>query len=881
MSNPSAHQSRYLASMASMVTNGTEDRYYDDDSVAYSNATYWGNESTSTPTTTEPETDPYYSNKWLLILPRLTAVISLFAIVCVAIEAWKDLAATKKTSAGIRSTARKRASTITHIQLFYQIPLLCQAIVFAVGSSAAPKGEVWGAIGNTATCTVQGFLLQFGVYATIGWDASLSATYLLMVRYKVAELQLQSWKQYYHWIIWPPCLAVSIYPLFASMYNVNGTVCWLETYPNHCVGDECIRGAGAPIWQTLTSFLTMFHLFYSFSIMICLYCSIRGLENQTQRYSSSSVNGSSSRPGSSDNVSTQCSVTTVTSRRCSRAVGIQGMLYASGMLLTGLPTPIYIVLWNTAGLWSDGYAIFATALLPLMGYVNFVIFMRNRSVAQCHTRYAKFLRRAHSWIFDYEIHCHCRCWRKPDDEEGQSPLVFRIPTIHSRKEPGRTEQHTRTMAPMPPVAEDGDGDLEDGEKEGVPGRWTGFLILCKQKSKRFSHYISELSAGSVDDSEFETYCDSAPSKPVRTRSEAERPPMRPVRFVSEAPDLETIQEARSHNGSTPPTKPVRYESCVPDLTEVEDEDDESRFNQSSGSAKPPTRPTRYVSEVEPHEEYSEHPTVPLHCVNQTTSSTTVRFVTDDIERPPTMPVRYISEVESPQMPVRYISEVEPLEGEAPPIKPIRLVSEAEPPTMPERFVSEVETTEPEASLKPVIFGKKLGSPTKPERYRVGTAAFKAEAPPSKPARFVSEAEPPTKPMRYISEVEAPEPVGGQPPSKPVRFASEAEPPTKPMRFISEVEAPEPVDGQPPSKPVRFVSEAEPPTKPMRYISEVEAPEQACGAPPSKPVRYVSEVEALEVSPTTQPMRSAPLSSREGSFYWDPTNNDYILTEFEV
>ena len=95
MSSPLAHQSRlrYLSTTLAAGTNGT-DASYDDDSVVSGNMTMWGNESTSTPTT-EPEADPYYSNKWLLILPRLTAVISLFAIVCVAIEAWKDLAAAK------------------------------------------------------------------------------------------------------------------------------------------------------------------------------------------------------------------------------------------------------------------------------------------------------------------------------------------------------------------------------------------------------------------------------------------------------------------------------------------------------------------------------------------------------------------------------------------------------------------------------------------------------------------------------------------------------------------------------------------------------------------------------------------------------------------
>ena len=107
----------------------------------------------------EEELDDYYSNKWLLILPRVAGVISLFGILCVALEAWKDLRQVRDGCT--RTTTAKNVSTITHIQFFYQIPLFCHAMGFALGTTTAPSGQAWGAVGNTATCSFSGFLMQF------------------------------------------------------------------------------------------------------------------------------------------------------------------------------------------------------------------------------------------------------------------------------------------------------------------------------------------------------------------------------------------------------------------------------------------------------------------------------------------------------------------------------------------------------------------------------------------------------------------------------------------------------------------------------------------------------------------------------------------------
>lgn len=589
--------------------------------------------------------DSYYNNKWLLIVPRVTAFISLLAVTCVAMEAWYDL---RQVRTSTRTTTAKNVSTITHIQFFYQIPLFCHALVFTLGTTAAPQGQAWGAVGNIATCSVQGFLMQMGVYGTVLWDAALSTAYILMVRYKVAEVQLQSYKKYLHLFIWPICLGVSIYPLTQQMYNLNGTVCWLESYPNNCEGDQCQRGEGAVVWQTAASIVFMLHLLYSISVMFCLYCAIRGLENHT------------SDAISRDHMSVATSASP--QRRYSKAIRVQGMLYASGMLLVGLPTPVYIMLWNTAGLWNNGFSIFATSMLGFMGYVNFVIFMRKRSVEQCHTRYAKLLRRAHSWLFDSNLgEKLCYPCLSSSDQDIEQPTATPTPTRISSPRPRRSrsvspagpgqQRKHRAQQPKPGLFEEIRQE-QDLYQPGASthGAWTGFLVKVKDRGTRLSQWVSELGASRMElesessgnDSWSETHGDDA---------SRDNPPSRPMRLHSH------VEEA-SHASKVPPCKPMRCRS------EVEPFDDGDSLARSARTA-PPTLPIRYTSEVE-----------------------------TQVERPPRIPERYSSEFEQsspeapPTQPVRYVSEVQDLsESESshrvhvghvgPPSKPLRYESELE------------------------------------------------------------------------------------------------------------------------------------------------------------------------------------------------------------
>eukprot|EP00339_Tiarina_fusa_P021964 CAMPEP_0117074690 /NCGR_PEP_ID=MMETSP0472-20121206/52628_1 /TAXON_ID=693140 ORGANISM="Tiarina fusus, Strain LIS" /NCGR_SAMPLE_ID=MMETSP0472 /ASSEMBLY_ACC=CAM_ASM_000603 /LENGTH=633 /DNA_ID=CAMNT_0004799827 /DNA_START=140 /DNA_END=2041 /DNA_ORIENTATION=+ len=553
----------------------------------------------------------YEANKLALILPRITAIISLFAVACVATEAWQDLRIEKSKKGVVRRGNRIRSnavasnvSTITNIQLWYQLPLFCHAMAFALGTTTAPEGfGIWGAVGNTATCEAQGFLLQFGIFGVMGWDVALSTAYLMMVRYLVADFRLQSWEKYYHMVIWPSVLAICIIPLVQDMYNFNHSVCWLESYPNDCVDDECIRGEGAASWQTLASFAGVLHLVYSITVMVCIYCSIRGLETRRQQRFSSNFDSTSSQTREIDatrqsRTSSGTTAAMALDRHYSRAVATQGMLYSSGMIITTLPTAIYIVLWNLTGLWSPGFGIFATSMTPLMGYVNFVIFMRNRKATDCRTRYGRFLRRAHSWIWDYQLFCRCHCQCLPkhvgggsggrtastaspnphtDDGEGAQWTGPRSSTSNQQS----TLSKKQTTSSLPIIEE---GDVESsGEFKGTCGAWE---IALKKQESRPSAEASELGqseqVGAYVKHETCIVGDTVPTLPIRLASEVERPPVKPERLescfsnmgMSELGSSITMSDDDSEEMDVAPTKPVRL---------------------TSQAELPPTRPERLES----------------------------------------------------------------------------------------------------------------------------------------------------------------------------------------------------------------------------------------------------------------------------------------------
>lgn len=126
----------------------------------------------------------------------------------------------------------KRRSRIYH-RLLLGISLCELSTALWTGLSTWPiptsSSSPYGAVGNIATCTVQGFWLQFGIAGPC-YNASLSFYYLFVIRYGYKETQLEFWERYCFHII--PLLWGIISSLIGLYLRVYGSVslwCWVPT----------------------------------------------------------------------------------------------------------------------------------------------------------------------------------------------------------------------------------------------------------------------------------------------------------------------------------------------------------------------------------------------------------------------------------------------------------------------------------------------------------------------------------------------------------------------------------------------------------------------------------------------------------------------------
>ncbi len=108
---------------------------------------------------------------------------------------------------------------------------------------------VWGALGNTVTCDIQGFFFSFASLLAALYICVLSIHYFLFVQYKIRQSTFRKKiEPFLHGI--PIILALfnAVYLLLAGSLNDSGNVCWIAPEPYFCItlpDLECTRGENA------------------------------------------------------------------------------------------------------------------------------------------------------------------------------------------------------------------------------------------------------------------------------------------------------------------------------------------------------------------------------------------------------------------------------------------------------------------------------------------------------------------------------------------------------------------------------------------------------------------------------------------------------------
>lgn len=148
-------------------------------------------------------------------------------------------------------------------------------------------------LGDTASCTAQGYFIQVGVGFMV-YNACLSIYYLMTIRYKIPNERLV-WKEaIMHGVSLVWGLGVAIVPIPMQLYNELGvgSGCWIGRFPQYCETEEnpvpCTRGAN--IDPTIVGYaIAGFPAAASFVVVIMcnvlIYLAIRKSQATTTRYS--------------------------------------------------------------------------------------------------------------------------------------------------------------------------------------------------------------------------------------------------------------------------------------------------------------------------------------------------------------------------------------------------------------------------------------------------------------------------------------------------------------------------------------------------------------------------------------------------------------------
>ena len=115
----------------------------------------------------------------VIIAPYITGCISTFASITLTVSILRS---------------NQKLSTVYRRLIFcLSVFDVIQSISQGISSLPMPKGSIWGAIGNDATCDIQGFFISASFCGTVLYSLSLTVYFLLVVKYDMPEAKIKKY----------------------------------------------------------------------------------------------------------------------------------------------------------------------------------------------------------------------------------------------------------------------------------------------------------------------------------------------------------------------------------------------------------------------------------------------------------------------------------------------------------------------------------------------------------------------------------------------------------------------------------------------------------------------------------------------------------------
>jgi len=173
---------------------------------------------------------------------------------------------------------RRRVNTFHRLMLVLSLHLLVFSFWNVYGTAAVPVDtpDTYGAYGNTATCTAQGFFTYISAFSVYLYYAFLSVySWSVIVYGNFNPKKYSKIESYIHVVVHVFPIASALYLVFIDAFNSGGLTCFIASIPFGCgdeSGIECTRGPQnitQVIWFT-TGIPTLFTILFPTLVMLAL-----------------------------------------------------------------------------------------------------------------------------------------------------------------------------------------------------------------------------------------------------------------------------------------------------------------------------------------------------------------------------------------------------------------------------------------------------------------------------------------------------------------------------------------------------------------------------------------------------------------------------------
>jgi len=199
-----------------------------------------------------------YSNKFILLVyvQRISGALSIIGSGCIIYSLLRN----RKTLC-----FKKNGEHQTTISTLLLMLSICDFLSSSVGSFMGtwlnPEGVAWQAMGNEASCNIQGFFFHTFAQAASFYNTMQAIYYVLTVCYNIKEKKFRKPLVRFWFLVFPliSVIGYNIWPLVDNAFSYSGrAVCSYEPYPLGCKAENnCTRGKSANTIRLYNTFFIM------------------------------------------------------------------------------------------------------------------------------------------------------------------------------------------------------------------------------------------------------------------------------------------------------------------------------------------------------------------------------------------------------------------------------------------------------------------------------------------------------------------------------------------------------------------------------------------------------------------------------------------------